>query len=130
MMLKWLCTALFASSLIVNQVQAANDRWDPNAARLEPEDGETLPVDTAGSSQVEGCCYSKGFGAFMVPVWNKSNFKYVHENECHAEQRIGGATQFEAGVSCDQVEAKLKEQKKETCGYLTDDQKSNMGCPV
>jgi len=86
-------------------------------------------VEMAESSP-EGCCYTLGFGAMMVPCCQvpvlelhgrKGEAGYndtVPKKDCPDEKRIGGATKFEAGIGCRQLEKQgWTNESTEPCDY-------------
>lgn len=64
----------------------------------------TPSLGTAASGQM-GCCYTMGYGAMMVPCCQKpvpqhGNKDMISAAQCPTASRVGGKTEFAAGVGC------------------------------
>eukprot|EP00386_Alphamonas_edax_P000525 GDKI01001610.1.p1 GENE.GDKI01001610.1~~GDKI01001610.1.p1 ORF type:complete len:134 (+),score=33.56 GDKI01001610.1:36-404(+) len=69
---------------------------------LQEEEMDTGADETFEA--VEGCCYDVGYGAQMIPVY--SNFRDINTpTDCPISTRAGGATIFQAGSKCHEVQA-------------------------
>jgi len=79
-----------------------------------------------------GCCYNMGFGSMMKPCCQNAHDMQpandmLGKSQCPEEGRMGGATKFEEGVTCEQFEA-LGWEKPPECVDNSDfsDEQGNM----
>merc|ERR1719323_1711483 len=79
-------------------------RFESGVACSELEWGADLVEEEA-----RGCCYNLGYGAMMVeccqsPAGEHDEDWMMSESMCDTESRLGGATKFESGVACSELE--------------------------
>jgi len=70
----------------------------------------------------QGCCYNVGFGAMMKPCCQGAHDAQpengmLGESKCPVGNRMGGATRFESGVTCEEFEGMNWGEEKQGCCY-------------